>query len=142
MQNADVLMEKEVFDDVDDDEDYVQENDQELTTKRKKYQYIQDLSDDFIEDPVPKEYRYIWTGLQNARPEYQVLIEKMLSVYHMSYEQAEAAVWKTANELFDRKKYGLWKSYNFNVPMDANSLLQQKNVRNNPRCLKLWPSIF
>ena len=50
-------MEEEVFDDVDDDEDYVQENDQELTTKRKKYQYIQDLSDDFIEDPVPKEYR-------------------------------------------------------------------------------------
>lgn len=59
MQNADVLMEEEVFYDVDDDEDYVQENDQELTIKRKKYQYIQDLSDDFIEDPVPKEYRYI-----------------------------------------------------------------------------------
>ena len=59
MQNADVLMEKEVFDDVDDDEDYVQEYDQELTTKRNKYQYIQDLSDDFIEEPVPKEYRYI-----------------------------------------------------------------------------------
>ena len=106
MQNADVLMEKEVFDDVDDDEDYVQEYDQELTTKRNKYQYIQDLSDDFIEEPVPKEYRYIWTGLQNAGPEYQVLIEKMLSVYHMSYEQAEAAVWETANELFDRNKYG------------------------------------
>ena len=52
-------MEKEVFDDVDDDEDYVQEYDQELTTKRNKYQYIQDLSDDFIEKPVPKEYRYI-----------------------------------------------------------------------------------
>ena len=50
-------MEEEVFDDVDDDEDYIQENDQELTTKRKKYQYIQDLGDDFIEDPVPKEYR-------------------------------------------------------------------------------------
>ena len=76
-----------MFYDVDDDEDYVQENDQELTIKRKKYQYIQDLSDDFIEDPVPKEYRYIWTGLQNAHPEYQVLIEKMLSVYHMSYEK-------------------------------------------------------
>ena len=29
---------------------------------------------------------------KNAGPEYQVLIEKMLSVYHMSYEQAEAAV--------------------------------------------------
>ena len=52
-------MEEEVLDDVDEDEDYVQEYDEELKTKRKKYQYIQDLSDDFIEDPVPKEYRHI-----------------------------------------------------------------------------------
>ena len=103
-------MEEEVFDDVDDDKDYVQENDHERTTKRKQYQCIQDLSDGFIDDPLRKEYRHIQTGLQSVRLEYYVLTEKLLSVYHMLYEQAEAAVRETANELFDWKKYGAWKS--------------------------------
>ena len=31
---------------------------------------------------------------------------KKCYVYHMSYEQAEAAVRETANELLDQKKYG------------------------------------
>ena len=89
-------MEKKVFDDVDDDKDYVQENDQETTTKIKKYQYIQDLSG-FIDNPLPKKYRHIQTGLQSVCPEYYALIEKLLSVYHMLYELAKAAVRETSN---------------------------------------------
>ena len=58
--------------------------------------------------------------------EYYILIEKLLSVYDMLYEQAEAAIQETANELLDWKKYRSQKSYNHDVPKDANTLTQRE----------------
>ena len=40
-----------------------------------------------------------------------MLMEKLISICYMSYEQAEAAVRETANYLFGRKEFGEWKSY-------------------------------
>ena len=60
--------------------------------------------------------------------EYYILIEKLLSVYDMLYEQAEVAIQETANELLDWKKYWSQKSYNHDVPKYANTLTQRKNV--------------
>ena len=51
----------------------------------------------------------------------------------MLHEKTETAVQETANELLDWKKYGTWKTYNPDVPIDANTLLQRKNVRNNSK---------
>ena len=44
----------------------------------------------------------------------------------MLCEQAEAAIQETANELLDWKKYRSQKSYNHDVPKDANTLTQQE----------------
>ena len=59
----------------------------------------------------------------------RVLCPEFLSVYHMPYEQAEAAVRETENELFARKQFRKWKSYNREFPIDAYTLTQRKDVR-------------
>lgn len=59
--------------------------------------------------------------LQSAWPEYYVLIEKLLSVCHMSYKQAEVAAQATANDLFNRKHFEKQKSYNDEFPINANN---------------------
>ncbi|XP_066926157.1 uncharacterized protein [Clytia hemisphaerica] len=105
---------------------------EEPLKKRPKFQYVPVFSN-ISNDPLPLEYRHIRSGLQSVRPEYYVLIEKFISVYHMSYEQAEAAVRETANDLFGRNEFGKWKSYSRDVEIDDNTLPMRKNSRVNSK---------
>ena len=105
---------------------------EEPDKKRPKFQYVP-VFNHSSNDPLPIEYRHIRRGLQSVRPEYYVLIEKFISVYHMSYEQAEAAVRETANDLFGRKEFGKWKSYNRKEDIDDNTLPMRKNCRVNSK---------
>ena len=66
-----------------------------------------------------------------------MLIEKLLSVYRMYYEQAEAAGRKTANELFDRKKYGTWKYYIVMFLWMLTHYLNERMLEVTQSCLKL-----
>ena len=99
--------------------------------KRAKYAYTKAVDDP--KDPLPPEFRHIRNGLRSVRPEYYVLIEKLISVYHMSYRQAQAAVFETANHLFGRKQYGQWKQYSREQTLDCNTLPEQKNARKNSK---------
>ena len=58
-------------------------------------------------------------------------MEKFTSIYHMSYEQAEAAVTETANCVLWRKEFGEWKSYDPNVLSDNDTLPEWKNMHKN-----------
>ena len=69
----------------------------------------------------------------NVRNEYYMLMEKFISIYHISYGQAKAAVRETANYLFGRKEFGERKSYDPNVPVENNTLPERKIVRKNSK---------
>ena len=64
-------------------------------------------------------------------------MQKFISMCHMSYEQAEAAVRETANYRFRSKEFGEWKSYDPNVPVDNNTLPERKNVCKNSKLFEV-----
>ena len=99
--------------------------------KRSKFDFIP--ADESVDDPLPKKFRHIRSGLRSVKPEYYKLIEKFISVYHMSYNQAEAAVRETANHLFGREEFGKWKSFDPDQPVDSNTLPQRRNSRENSK---------
>ena len=91
-----------------------------------KYQYLEEstLKNSDIDD-MPYRFRHIRNGLRSVRPEIYTLMVKLKSKYHMSQQQAEAAITETANSLFNRK----WKYFDPEKPTDCNTLPTGSNMR-------------
>ena len=65
--------------------------------KKQKLQYLAVV--DEASDSHPFKYHHIRNGMCNVWNEYYMLIEKFISIYHMSYEQVEVAVRKRESKV-------------------------------------------
>ena len=93
---------------------------------REKYQF--DTTIDDADDDMPYEYRHVWEGHRSVREAYYVAMHEMKSKHHLSENQAEASVCIIANILFGRNKYGKWKRYDKEKPIDRNTLPAPTNT--------------
>ena len=67
-----------------------------------------------------------------GRPEYYEGVDKLKSCFHMSQNQAEAAVVETANKMFGRN----WKYHDEGAEIDVDTLLDKKNTRRVGKCIE------
>ena len=70
--------------------------------EREKEKFVVNVD---TEDPLPAKYRHVSIGERKVRQEYYRVVDKLVSKFHMSLNQATAAVVEVGNYLFDRK----WK---------------------------------
>ena len=83
----------------DGDNDYVVDDLNNQETKKRRRTFISGCRDD---DSLPVEYHHIRTGERKVREEYYRVVDKLMSKYHMSGNQATAAVVEVGNYMFNR----------------------------------------
>ena len=83
---------------------------------------------------MPKEYQHVRCSIQKMRPEYYEVVDKQKSCFHMSQNQAEAAVVETANKMFGRN----WKYHDEWDETDVDILPEKKIVEVQESALKPW----
>ena len=93
--------------------------------KKTKYEYVNIINSSKACDDMPDRFRSIRKGPRTVRPEIYTLMLKLKSKYHMSQQQAEAAIVETANSLFERE----WKYFDSNKATDCNTLPASSNAR-------------
>ena len=122
-ERSDENQSQNVVDDMEVDPTYQVE---ESPQKKMKYQYMEEstLKNSDIDD-MPYRFRHIRNGLRSVRPEIYTLMVKLKSKYHMSQQQAEAAITETANSLFNRE----WKYFDPEKPTDCNTVPAGSNTR-------------
>ena len=76
------------------DDPQFQLEEEELTSvKKKKYEYVgASCSTKHDTDDMPRHLQHIHNGPRSVRPEVYNLVLKLKSKYHMSQQQAEAAI--------------------------------------------------
>ena len=79
----------------------VTEEDVEFQSPRKKKKVMEDKNSN-ASSSMPEEYRHVRCSMRKVRPEYYEVVDKLKSCFHMSQNQAEAAVVETANKMFGR----------------------------------------
>ena len=101
----------------------VDEPSSSTSEKRQKYEYT--VTPGSADDDMPTRFRFLRKGQRSVRPEVYALMLKLKSSYHMSQEQAEAAIVETGNYLFGRS----WEYYDVTKPTNANTLPASSNCR-------------
>ena len=108
------------------DSQFQLEEEESTSVKKKKYEYVgESCSTKHNTDDMPRRLQHIRNGLRSVHPEVYNLMLKLKSKYHMSQQQAEAAIVETANYLFDQE----WKYYDAEKATDNNTLLAGSNTR-------------
>ena len=109
-----------------DDPQFQLEEEESSSIKKKKYEYVgASCSTKHNTDDMPRRLQHIRNGLRSVHPEVYNLMLQLKSKYHMSQQQAEAAVVETANCLFDQE----WKYYDAEKATDSNTLPAGSNTR-------------
>ena len=73
---------------------------------------------DYEKDDIPSKYRHLRRSERKVKNEVYETIDELKSVYHMSENQAEAAIICVGNKLFDRK----WKFHDQSEVIDMDTL--------------------
>lgn len=91
------------------DEVYDPTTEELLCTRRKVVHVAMDADRDEGDSQVlPQCYRHLRVSARKIKPEFYRCVDKLMSVYHCSHNQAVAGIVETANILFGRK----WKYHN------------------------------
>ena len=79
-----------------------------------------------------KEYQHVRCSIRNVRPEYYEVVDKSKRYFHVSQNQAEAAVVERAKKLFGRN----WK-YHDGDEIDVDTLPEKMNCRSGIEAMAL-----
>ncbi|KAL5488604.1 hypothetical protein EMCRGX_G017573 [Ephydatia muelleri] len=105
--------------------------DVEFQSPRKKKKVMEDKNSN-ASSSMPEEYQHVRCSMQKGRPEYYEVVDKLKSCFHMSQNQAEAAVVETANKMFGRN----WKYHDEEAEIDVDTLPDKKNARRVGKCIE------
>ena len=83
-------------------------------------------------DDMPERYRHVRDSLRKVRPELYETVDNLKSSYHMSENQAAAAVVTVGNKMFGRT----WKMHNESNVIDLDTLPHYKNVKQAGKCIE------
>ena len=84
-----------------DDPQFQLEEEESTSVKKKKYEYVgASCSTKHDTDDMPRRLQHIRNSPRFVRPEVYKLMLKLKNKYHLSQQQAEAAIVETANYLF------------------------------------------
>eukprot|EP00731_Ephydatia_muelleri_P005561 Em0002g1737a len=97
--------------------------DVEFESPRKKKKVMEDKNSN-ASSSMPEEYQHVRCSMRKVRPEYYEVIDKLKSYFHMSQNQAEAAVVETANKMFGRN----WKYHDEGAEIEVDTLPDKKNA--------------
>ena len=84
--------------------------DVEFESPRKIKKVMEDKSSNALSS-MPVEYQHVRCSIRKVRTEYYEVVDKLKSCFHMSQNQAEAAVVETANKMFGQN----WKYHDEGV---------------------------
>ena len=105
--------------------------DVEFQSPRKKKKVMEDKNSNAWSS-MPEEYQHVRCSMRKVRPEYYEVVDKLKSCFHMSQNQAEAAVVETANKMFGRN----WKYHDEEAEIDVDTLTDKKNARRVGKCIE------
>ena len=105
--------------------------DVEFQSPRKKKKVMEDKNSN-ASSSMPEEYQHVRCSMRKVRPEYYEVVDKLKSCFHMSQNQAEAAVVETANKMFGRN----WKYHDEEAEIDVDTLPDKKNARRVGKCIE------
>ena len=94
-------------------------------SNRKRRRVVKDFPACGSNDEMPLEYQHVRTSIRKVKDEFYETVDKLKSVYHMSQNQAEAAIIETANKMFGRK----WKYHDKSEVIDVDTLPESRNTR-------------